>query len=154
MHHFCSQILTKPGCTCLSDMVMYVWLNSWISDLSGCSCLFRMLGLWTLTYLQGQGFLSFALLTPDRHVSMCKELAILLFRNFVSRFMHKIWSEDLFWGDSSKGVFLEGHCKRNHANYVILWSCWVSLLSNVVPLEYYAMLWNVGTSALGLVVFI
>ncbi len=55
-------------------------------------------------------------LTPDGHVSMCKELAILVFRNFVCRFMHKISSEDLFFGDSSKGVFLEGHCKRNHAN--------------------------------------
>ncbi len=75
-----------------------------------------MLGLWTLTYLQGQGSLSFALLTPDGHVSMCKELAILVFRNFVCQFMHKISSEDLLLGGSSKGVFLEGHCKRNPAN--------------------------------------
>jgi hypothetical protein len=75
-----------------------------------------MLCLWTLTYLQGQGSLSFALLTPDGHVPMCKELAILVFRNFVCWFMHKIWSEDLFFGDSLKGVFLEGHCKRIYAN--------------------------------------
>jgi hypothetical protein len=105
MHHFCSQILTKPGSTCLSDMVMYVWLNSWISDLSGCSYLFRMLGLWTLTYLQGLGFLSFALLTPDGHVSMCKELAILVFRNFVCRFMQNLVKRSFFGGFLGRCVF-------------------------------------------------
>jgi hypothetical protein len=73
----------------------------------------------------------------------------ILFPGLCTKFGLKI-----FFGGIPRKVCLEGHCKRNHANYVILWSCWVSLLSNVVPLEYYAMLWNVGTSALGLVVFI